>query len=123
MRTPGTVIRLLSVLAVAGAAGYFWTGTLTGRTARVLMRGERETARTAAPATVGTPAPAPKPVPSTPRPAPAPPATRTAPPRLEPVPAAIAAAVDSLEETGSLPRFAGNPFRGLIAISRPVISR
>src|SRR5262245_5683447 len=120
MRSPGTTARLISLLAAAGAAAYFWGTALAGRSAREVLRGESEPALTAAPATVSVRPAAPRPVHREPRPGPAASATRTPLPRLEPVPKAVVAAMGSPEKAGLLQTLEGKPFRGLVLPARPV---
>src|SRR5262245_26478680 len=121
MRSPGTTARLISLLAAAGAAAYFWGTALAGRTAREVLRGESQPALTAAPATVSVRPAAPRPVQDrAARPGPAASATRTPLPRLHPVPTAVVAAMGSPEKGSLLKTLEGKPFRGLVLPARPV---
>ena len=118
MRTPGTLIRFFSLLAAAGAATYFWSVALTGRTARELLRGPGAATPIVAPKVVHVPPAAPKPS-STPKP----PRTTARPqpssrPTLEPVPQAIAESVARVNALGSLPTVEHSPFGGLV-VARP----
>ena len=121
MRTPGTLIRTLSLLAAAGAAVYFWSAALSGRTAVELLRGGNQATVAAlvvapkpAPQASHAAAPAPRPTPARRRPLRQPPAIT----RLEPVPQAIADAIDYVETTGSVPTATIDPYRALI-VTRP----
>ena len=118
MRTPGTLIRALSVLAAASAAAYFWSTALTGRTAKELLRGDRNVTRITQP--VVTPArPKPQPAP-TQNATPSQPVPQAA-TQLGPVPIALARALEGLGTAGTLPPLVGNPFGGLIGTITPPI--
>src|SRR6476660_7481970 len=103
MRTPGTLIRALSVLAAGGAAVYFWSTALSGRTAAELLRGGSSPTLVAAPATPEPTVRMPRVSPPVRRPSvPTRPRARVA-VTLEPGPAALAEAVAYVRDRGSLP--------------------